>query len=1268
MRFPLVVSAIALLALGCGSGSSVINVPDTQGDSRTADQAGEPDRSVEPDLVVEPDEQGEPDLVFDTGPDVPFVECEPGTGCFLDPCETNGDCQSAWCVEHMGETVCTQTCQEDCPPGWTCKAVGAGGPDLTWICVSDHANLCKPCNTGDNCKSVGGSEDVCVDYGEEGSFCGGACLSDEDCPWGFSCGETVTVDGISTKQCLADAGVCPCTERAVELALWTACEVTNEFGTCEGKRVCTAEGLTECDAAAPSTEICNGVDDDCDGEIDEPTAVGGEYKNLCDDGNQCTDDWCDPAEGCLHSNTEQKECGDGDACTVGDHCEAGICVGQLVNCDDQNPCTTDSCDAAGGCIHGHSNEKCDDGDPCTVADQCDQGECLGVAVECDCQSDADCDALEDGNLCNGTLVCSKEKLPYQCSVDPATVVSCPGPQGPDAPCLAAACDPETGACSFAPDHEGYPCDDGDKCTIGDLCTEGECTPGVPANCNDGNVCTDDSCNPAEGCVHAPNNAPCNDGDACTLADQCGQASCQPGAPKNCDDGNICTTDWCDPAEGCAHGNSNEKCDDGNACTQGDACANGLCKAGAVIDCDDDNPCTKDGCIAALGCTHQAVAGPCDDGDPCTLNDACVNAVCAPGAQVNCDDGNPCTADSCGANGLCTHVPADGECNDATECTVGDHCEECASVHSGVPDCDDDNPCTTDACDPKKGCMHLVNSSPCDDGNVCTTGDTCEMGECVGNEAFSCNDNNPCTDDTCDPKTGCEFTPNSAACDDGNKCTENDLCANGTCLGADPVDCDDDNVCTNDSCSPKLGCVHTFNTAPCNDADACTVGESCILGLCEGGKPLNCNDGNVCTQDTCDAKVGCFFVDNDVACSDGNACTENDQCVNGECLSGPALDCDDDNVCTLDTCHPGLGCQHTPQDGNCDDDDLCTVTDTCVDGICVGSGDLECVDGNPCTDDGCSPATGCTFVANVDPCDDNNACTTNDACFQGSCKGGPAPDCNDSNECTTDSCDTEQGCLHTPVANGTPCTQNGGTQCFDGVCEVYVPGHEVFTYTGGAQTFTVPPGVKTVRVAVVGGGGGGAGSHYGGGGSGYVLYGQYDVSGTVSVTVGKGGNGGISGTNDAPGSPGSSSSFGGYLSASGGNGGNTNGPGGGHGGSGGGGAGNSGCGGKGGSGGSNGQNGCSYPGGNGGHFDNLAGAIEASLSAGAGGAAGTSSHAGGGGAGGLLINGAGPSAGNGGESWSGKGGVGYGSGGGAGGYNGPRPPGGAGAHGVVYVEW
>ena len=65
-------------------------------------------------------------------------------------------------------------------------------------------------------------------------------------------------------------------------------------------------------------------------------------------------------------------------------------------------------------------------------------------------------------------------------------------------------------------------------------------------------------------------------------------------------------------------------------------------------------------------------------------------------------------------------------------------------------CDDDNPCTTDGCDPNGGCVHTFHQKPCDDGRLYGVRPLLP-GVCVG-EAIE-EDGNPCTIDTCDEVAG-----------------------------------------------------------------------------------------------------------------------------------------------------------------------------------------------------------------------------------------------------------------------------------------------------------------------------------------------------------------------------------------------------------------------------------------------------------------------------------------------------------------------------------
>ncbi|MFQ5478665.1 MAG: hypothetical protein ACE5E4_08615, partial [Candidatus Binatia bacterium] len=150
-------------------------------------------------------------------------------------------------------------------------------------------------------------------------------------------------------------------------------------------------------------------------------------------------------------------------------------------------------------------------------------------------------------------------------------------------------------------------------------------------------------------------------------------------------------------------------------------------------------------------------------------------------------------------------------------------------------CDDGGTANGDCC--SSACT--FETVICDDGNACTTNDACVAGSCSGGAAPSCDDGNVCTDDSCNPASGCVNTANTAACDDANACTTGDTCSSGLCVGGAPPDCNDSNVCTDDSCNPASGCTNVANTAACDDANACTTGDTCSSGLCVGGAPPDC---------------------------------------------------------------------------------------------------------------------------------------------------------------------------------------------------------------------------------------------------------------------------------------------------------------------------------------------------------------------------------------------------------------------------------------------
>jgi hypothetical protein len=250
---------------------------------------------------------------------------------------------------------------------------------------------------------------------------------------------------------------------------------------------------------------------------------------------------------------------------------------------------------------------------------------------------------------------------------------------------------------------GTDCDDGDPCTI-DICDPitGECSH-VQMNCDDEDPCTEDTC--VDGvCVHTPYSLPPEElvppllpcleylgavviedfvyDDALSTLPENFEAPAGGYAlltghtlvvdfvtcydyvitfyygPLDCDDGDPCTVDYCDPVSGeCVH--AELLCDDGNPCTADFCDANGVCQHVPIL-CDDGDPCTYDYCDGLTGdCVY--VVMDCDDGDPCTY-DYCDLGVCF-NVPKDCDDGLDCTIDYCDPlNGGCVH-----ECIDCDTC-------------------------------------------------------------------------------------------------------------------------------------------------------------------------------------------------------------------------------------------------------------------------------------------------------------------------------------------------------------------------------------------------------------------------------------------------------------------------------------------------------------------------------------------------------------------------------------------------------------------------
>ena len=447
-------------------------------------------------------------------------------------------------------------------------------------------------------------------------------------------------------------------------------------------------------------------------------------------------------------------------------------------------CTTFTCSRAGTCTPGTIDPP---GTICVAPEG--KGHCGGVDIDGDRRYDFTHCCVE-GCLSRDLCVTFSEQSDGLCGRVGAECIDC----GECKTCNGSgSCVATSGACT------GGQCMNGSCCTgciSGAMCIVDSATAcgsngGTCISCDDNRACTDDRCSGGS-CTHTPITGACNDMDECTVNDQCSGSTCS-GTPKVCNDGNECTMDSCDSATGCRATPVAGSCNDGNACTNPDSCSNGNC-TGTMINCDDGNQCTDDSCNPMMGCVHtsKAEGATCNDGNDCSTGDRCHDddtnpntpRVCEPTTGPNCEDGNPCTSDIADCStGACPHGPVNNgsPCSTGTLCSVGQTCQAGVCQGGTTINCNDDNPCTADACDAAAGCTHTPgnNGNACNDGNPCTTDDACDAGDCVG-EPVECVAIDECHDiGECDSDTG--------TCDDprkpnGTECGRTGTCQSGRCEG------------------------------------------------------------------------------------------------------------------------------------------------------------------------------------------------------------------------------------------------------------------------------------------------------------------------------------------------------------------------------------------------------------------------------------------------------------------------------------------------------
>ena len=835
---------------------------------------------------------------------------------------------------------------------------------------------------------------------------------------------------------------------------------------CEDSMVCSNEACTGNTCNYGPVANCCDHDLDCDyGEIcKENTCLecnpeAGDGASVCDDGNLCTNDYCDVSGACVNEAI------------------AGCCYAES-DCDDGDYCTEDTCDVgANECQHVAKNDPlcCNADSDCKPADPCMAYMCYenvelgykkcryGPSKPSCCTEDAGCN---DGNPC--TLnICSFED-----------------PTDDSGTCIYET-DPETPDCCVS----NTDCDDDDGSTL-DKCENNQCVHDPdPLYCE----LPQTSVLVINELMAAPGDIPDTVGEWIEIFNPSDQLVNLEGWKLETSGGEVHVFDTANGVGGAsalkvfpgAYWVMARKADKtlnggfvpnyqyGSDISLPDPYESGVnvqrtiwlkdaegnLADSVTYDTSDENWAHEDGRSWSLthmfaeniGGEHWSIAGTNDNPAKNVKYGDAENNLWGTPKNANTDVSAPLPHDGC-QPGPDAHFCAFGACNVDSQCEFP-LTEGCCTANE---DCNDFDDCTLDACDT----VNKICNIPQVDPECCT-------------ENSECNDGNPCNLDRCIGGT-CRYSTNvvdgcctaDVDCDDGSVCTIN-TCDEGAsqCNPADPIvldggeqccthddDCDDGQPSTVDLCdfnnSPPV-CLHADDPDYCESIDD------------------PCDDGVKCTQDTCDVGAqqclhevvaGCCSKNSDCP-SDNNPCTaEVCEASTGDCSSIPLedccladSDCVDGNACTKDHCGAGNLCHNNPVDNccnessECDDGAECT-SDTCVfDNLEVNHGTCENEQLSNCCSPGDSPAA---LIGACGPDPDGTAtCFVWECSDQGQCNllqnatcCTKDVDCEDGDPCTTDVCTSGNTCKHLQLQEGgaccvvnNDCADEDGKTCTDPVC-------------------------------------------------------------------------------------------------------------------------------------------------------------------------------------------------------------------------------------------
>lgn len=378
-------------------------------------------------------------------------------------------------------------------------------------------------------------------------------------------------------------GMDACSEANCEISLFLpACEQDSDCQA--GTRCVLRTGICVSPEEVPFSDAsCDGVDDDCSGQVDEdyePTttncgvgACAATGTTVCEDGSE--EDDCTP--GTPAADDASCNAVDDDCDGASDEDFSGSAT----------TCGTGACFAIGttNCVNGSIEQSCTPGAPAADDASCD-------AV------DEDCDGASDEGFAGAATSCGVgacAAIGMTMCTDGVEQNSCtPGaPAADDASCNAVDDD-----CDGISDEH--------FAVTATSCGVGACAAAGATSCVLGSV--QDSCTPG---APAANDATCDglDDDCDGTADEDFQASCSGTTSVTCSAGQL----------------SLIACDDGDACNGAESCSAGACLSGTPVSVDDGDPCTSDSCNPQTGAVANdpVPAGTsCSDGELCNGEETC----------------------------------------------------------------------------------------------------------------------------------------------------------------------------------------------------------------------------------------------------------------------------------------------------------------------------------------------------------------------------------------------------------------------------------------------------------------------------------------------------------------------------------------------------------------------------------------------------------------------------------------------------------------------